>query len=152
MESQYSVADLVPHSGKMSLLSAITSYGEDWLEAEVCINADSMFVDERGVPAWLGMEYLAQAIGAYAGLQERLQGGIPKLGFLVGSRKYLSSTDYFSLGEVLSLRVEREMQAENGLSVFRCQLKGLGQDVEASTTLNVFQPEDAQQFLQDAMK
>lgn len=157
MTVEYSVAELVPHSGKMSLLSTITGYGEDWLEAEVHINADSMFVDECsahspsiGVPTWIGMEYLAQAIGAYAGLQQRLQGGKPKLGFLLGSRKYQCSSDYFALGQVLKLRVQREIQAENGLSVFECQLQG--EAVEASATLNVFQPEDAEQFLKDSMK
>ncbi len=148
MKSEYSVAQLVPHSGKMSLLDVIVGYGEDWLEAEVHISADSMFVDEHGVPAWVGLEYLAQAIGAYAGLQERLSGGAPKLGFLLGSRHYHSSSDYFKLGQVLSLRVQREMQAENGLSVFQCELHGEG--VDAAARLNVFQPDDADTFLQDA--
>lgn len=151
MKPEFSVAELVPHSGKMSLLSAITGYGEDWLEAEVQVSADSMFVDAQGVPAWLGMEYLAQAIAAFAGLQERLQGGPPKLGFLLGSRKYLCSSDYFALGQVLSLKVQRDMQADNGLSVFQCQLRGDKQGVEASATLNVFQPDDADKFLQDAL-
>ncbi|MEH6579265.1 MAG: hotdog family protein [Amphritea sp.] len=149
MKSEFSVAELVPHSGKMSLLDAIVGYGEDWLEAEVHISSDSMFADTQGVPAWVGLEYLAQTIGAFAGLQERLNGGKPKLGFLLGSRKYQCSTDYFPLGHVLSLRVQREMQAENGLSVFQCELQGDGLD--ASARLNVFQPEDADKFLQDAM-
>jgi len=162
MTSEYSVAELVPHSGKMSLLSEITGYGEDWLEAEVHITADSMFADlstdKKGVPSWVGMEYLAQAIGAYAGLQERLQGCEPKLGFLVGSRKYTCSTDYFALGQVLKIKVQRELQADNGLSVFDCQLQaaaqieGQGEAVEASANLNVFQPDDAEQFIQDSMK
>ena len=149
MKSEFNVAELVPHSGKMSLLSSIIEYGEDWLHAEVHITADSMFADAQGVPAWLGLEYLAQAVGAYAGLQERLNGGKPKLGFLLGSRKYLCSTDYFTFGQTLSLKVQREMQAENGLSVFQCILQG--KEVEASATLNVFQPDDADKFLQDAM-
>lgn len=162
MTSDYSVAELVPHSGKMSLLSEITGYGDDWLEAQVHITADSMFVDlssdKKGVPSWVGMEYLAQTIGAYAGLQERLQGGEPKLGFLVGSRKYTCSTDYFALGQTLKIKVQRELQAENGLSVFACRLQsaalngGQGEAVEASANLNVFQPEDAEQFIQDSMK
>ncbi len=91
---------------------------------------------------------VAQAVAAYAGLQERLQGGSPKIGFLLGTRKYKSSTDYFARGQKLSLKVEREMMAENGLSVFNCELKGDG--VEASARLNVFQPEDGEAFLREA--
>lgn len=149
MTHKFNVEELVPHSGNMSLLSEIIDYGDDWLHAKVKIMTDSMFVEQQGVPATVGIEYLAQAIAAYAGLQERLDGGKPKLGFLLGVRKYLCSTDYFSIGEILVLQVKLEMKADNGLSVFQCILKG--DEVEASARLNVFQPDDAEQFLQDTL-
>ncbi|MBY4676121.1 hotdog family protein [Marinobacterium arenosum] len=149
MKSEYSVAELVPHSGKMSLLDNIVEYADDWLRAEVYITEASMFADEKGVPAWTGMEYMAQTIGAFAGMQERREGGEPKLGFLLGTRKYTCSVDYFPLGQTLILTAKREMQAENGLSVFQCSLHGEG--IEASASLNVYQPEDADSFLKDAI-
>ncbi len=145
MKPVFSVEELVMHRGKMSLLDSIVDYGDNWLSAEVEINRNSMFADEHGVPGWVGMEYLAQAIGAYEGARQRLQGDIPKLGFLVGSRKYSCSVDYFEFDLVLSLYVECEMQSDNGLGVFRCILTGDG--VEASANLNIFQPENAEVFL-----
>ena len=149
MKSLYNVAELVPHSGKMSLLDDIVAHGEGWLHAKVHITPDSMFVDDYGVPAWIGLEYMAQAVSAYAGLQERLNGGAPKIGFLLGSRKYLCSTDYFTMGQALLLKVHFEMAAENGLNVFNCELQGQG--VTASAIVNVFQPDDAEKFLKDAV-
>ncbi len=145
--SEYSVAELVPHSGKMSLLDEIVAYGDDWLEAQVNIHSGAMFADESGVPGWVGLEYLAQAIGAYAGLQERTSGKAPKLGFLLGSRKYECSADKFLHGQTLLIRVEKELQAENGLSSFNCQLSS--ENVTAEARLNVFQPEDADKFLKE---
>lgn len=147
MKSEYSVAELVPHSGKMSLLDNIVEYRDGWLRAEVSITADSMFADKQGVPAWIGLEYMAQAVGAYAGWQERLKGGPPKLGFLLGTRKYLCSTDYFAIGTKLIVIVQLEMEAANGLNVFQCVLQGEG--VDASANLNVFQPDDPDKFIQD---
>ena len=147
MKSEYSVAELVPHSGKMSLLDNIIEYRDGWLRAEVCITVESTFADEQGVPAWIGLEYMAQAVGAYSGWLERLKGGPPKLGFLLGTRKYLCSTDYFAIGTTLTLTVQLEMEAANGLNVFKCDLQGEG--VEASANLNVFQPDDPDKFLQD---
>lgn len=147
MKSEYSVAELVPHSGKMSLLDNIVEYRDGWLRAEVSITADSMFADKQGVPAWIGLEYMAQAVGAYAGWQERLKGGPPKLGFLLGTRKYLCSTDYFAIGTKLIVTVQLEMEAANGLNVFQCVLQGEG--VDASANLNVFQPDDPGKFIQD---
>jgi predicted hotdog family 3-hydroxylacyl-ACP dehydratase len=149
MDKEYTVAELVPHSGNMSLLDEIIDYGDEWLHARVRITEKSLFMDERGVPALVGIEYLAQTVAAYAGLQERNHGGKPKLGFLLGARKYQCSTDYFSIGDTLELHVELEMQADNGLNVFQCSLKG--NNSEASARLNVFQPDDADEFLQGAL-
>ncbi|WP_417550886.1 hypothetical protein [Methylophaga sp.] len=150
MTEQYHVSDLVPHTGTMSLLSRVTAYSDQWLEAEVDIHSASIFVEEQGVPAWIGVEYLAQAIAAYAGLQQRQQSKTPKLGFLLGTRRYQCNIDWFETGQTLSIRVECEMQAENGLHVFRGQLKG--EKVVATANLNVYQPEDASQFIKDAIQ
>lgn len=149
MKFEFSVAELVPHSGKMSLLDNIVEYGDDGLCAEVHITADSMFADKYGVPAWVGLEYMAQSVAAYSGWQERLKGGQPKLGFLLGTRKYLCSTDYFAIGKTLLLTVQLDMQAANGLNVFQCVLQGEG--VDASAYLNVFQPDDPDKFLQGSI-
>ncbi|RLA52690.1 MAG: hypothetical protein DRR42_06945 [Gammaproteobacteria bacterium] len=145
MRAKYSVEELLPHSGRMSLLGSIVGHGEDWLQAEVYITAASMFVDDRGVPAWVGLEFLAQGVAAFAGIKERQNGGKPKLGFLLGSRRYLCSTDYFLVGETLSIKVQEEVSADNGLCVFQGTL--WGENVEASANLNVYQPDDAEKFM-----
>lgn len=149
MKQKFTVSELVPHSDTMSLLTRIIDYGEDWLTAEVSIDSDTLFLGEDGVPAWIGMEYMAQAIAAFSGLQERLVECKPKLGFLLGTRKYSCNESVFPLGCSLLIRVERVIQGENGLSAFKCTLKHKGLFAEAR--LNVFQPENAEQFLQDAI-
>lgn len=148
MKTEFSVDELVPHSGKMSLLSGITGYGEDWLSAVVNVTSDSMFANDQGVPAWVGLEYMAQAIGAFAGLQERLKGEEPKVGFLLGTRKFNVDVPVFVVGSSIHVKVTKNMQAENGLCAFDCELSGDGFLSQAS--LNIFQPEDANQFLRDA--
>jgi len=150
VKRDYSVDELVPHSGRMSLLSNIVDYGDDWLQAEVVISRDSMFADALGVPAWIGLEYMAQAIAAYSGLAERLQGGKPKIGFLLGTRKYECTAERFSIGQKLRVRVQPELLGTNDLNVFNCELEGDG--VSAQAVVNVFQPDDADAFLQEALR
>ncbi len=145
MIENYSVSELVPHSGQMSLLSDIIDAGDGWIQSRVTISRTSMFVGPDGVPAWVGLEYLAQTVAAYAGLLERQQGGLPKVGFLLGTRKYECSQPVFAIGEVLNLKVELEFQGDNGLASYFCQLKG--QRVEASAWINVFQPEDTAAYI-----
>ncbi|MFP8966887.1 hypothetical protein ACKC9G_09945 [Pokkaliibacter sp. CJK22405] len=150
MTTQFTADDVVPHSGQMSLLSEITGFGDDWLSAAIDITPNTLFADENGVPAWVGLEYMAQAIGAFAGTQERLEGRAPKLGFLLGSRKYSSPVEYFALGQRIEVKVTKNMEAENGLCAFDCELKGQAIAIEAS--LNIFQPEDANTFLRNAQQ
>jgi predicted hotdog family 3-hydroxylacyl-ACP dehydratase len=147
VKSEYSVAELVPHSGTMSLLTNIVGYGDDWLSAEVHITPESVFADDRGVPAWIGLEYMAQTIAAYGGREERRRGSTPKIGFLLGSRKYLCDADTFPLGQKLLIKVQVEMLSEGGLNVFNCELQGQG--LSASAMVNVFQPDDAEEFLEN---
>ena len=145
MNTEYDIDDLVPHSGSMCLLDRVVDYGEDWLHAEVGISPESLFAEERGVPAWVGIEYMAQAIAAYGGLLERAKGNEPKIGFLLGSRNYACDADYFTIGLTLSIKVTRELIAENGLNVFACELDAKG--LHAQAVVNVFQPDDVDRFL-----
>lgn len=144
----YQVSEVVPHAGKMSLLTRIVNYGEDWLEAEVDITKDSLFVEEKGVPAYVGIEYMAQAVAAFAGIQQRAQNQAPKLGFLLGTRRYHVNTEWFPLAATLSIRVVRDMVAENGLHVFQTTLTT--SQISASASLNVFQPDNPEQFLKES--
>ncbi|MCW8195249.1 hypothetical protein F6455_10665 [Proteobacteria bacterium 005FR1] len=161
MTFEFAVDQVVPHAGVMSLLDRILDCGEDWLEAEIVIDRGSLFAEERagsksseqGVPAWAGIEYMAQAIAAFAGVQRRRQGLEAAVGFLVGTRRYDSSCSYFPFGSRLRIRVEREFQADNGLGVFACEIHGEtaeGGDFTASAALNVFQPDNVEEFLDQA--
>lgn len=157
MAFEFAVDEVVPHEGVMSLLDRVLDCGEDWLEAEILINRGSLFAEERsqqqsqqGVPAWAGIEYMAQAIAAFAGVQRRRRGLEAAVGFLVGTRRYDSSRSHFPFGSRLCIRVEREFQADNGLGVFACEINGEtaeGENLTASAALNVFQPDDVQEFL-----
>lgn len=140
------MTELVPHSGRMRLLDRAIEGDEDSLLASVEIRADSMFFDGHGVGSWVGIEYMAQAVAAWAGWRARLAGGAPKVGFLLGSRRFSTSRSYFGRGEVLLVHAQRQFQAANGLGHFDCTLTIDGMQV-AAAALNVFEPEDISQFL-----
>jgi len=145
MNEKYTLADLVPHSGKMSLLDQVIDITDNGLKAVVQVTDKSMFVEPQGVSSIIGIEYMAQAIAAYSGSQERLKNEKPKLGFLLGARNYSASVGYFPLGTRLIVEVQLEMKADNGLNVFYGTLRS--DTIEASARLNVFQPDNAEVFL-----
>ena len=82
------IRSLVPHAGAMLLLDRVVSADADNLLAEVRIRSDSLFCNGDGVGVWVGIEYMAQAIAAWAGYIARSRGEPVKLGFLLGTRRY----------------------------------------------------------------
>jgi predicted hotdog family 3-hydroxylacyl-ACP dehydratase len=131
------VSGLVPHSGKMVLLDKIISCDNNSLSAELVVRDDGLLGNDKTVPAWVGIEYMAQAVAAYAGVMAKRAGEPIKLGFLLGTRRYNSNVAEFNVGSTLTVRVEKILQDGN-LGAFECWIQGV--DVEVSANLNVYQP------------
>jgi predicted hotdog family 3-hydroxylacyl-ACP dehydratase len=84
--NKYQVAEVVPHSGGMILIDEIIDYNDNSLLASVTITDSSLFVDgTNGVPGWVGMEYMSQAVAAWAGTQAKIHNEPIKMGFLLGT-------------------------------------------------------------------
>jgi predicted hotdog family 3-hydroxylacyl-ACP dehydratase len=134
----YAVAEVVPHAGRMLLIDEILDYSSGSLTACVTIRESSLFLTaDNVVPAWVGIEYMAQTIAAWAGVQARLRGEPVKTGYLLGSRHYQASQPAFTLGDTLTIVVNKQYH-EGELAVFECRISGA--QVAVSATLNVFQP------------
>ena len=82
------IRQLLPHSGPMVLLDRVVVADDESMCAEVRIRSDSFFCADGGVGAWVGLEYMAQTIGAYAGYTAWLRGEPIKIGYLLGTRCY----------------------------------------------------------------
>lgn len=149
------IRTLVPHAGPMVLLSRVIAVDEETLCAEVTIGPDTLFCDGQRVGAWVGVEYMAQAIAAHAGYAAHLLGNPAKVGFLLGARRYECSCPSFALGSVLHVHVQRVLQGENGLGAFECRIDYANDPsgiAAATATITVFQPENVSEFLQEISK
>jgi len=146
------IQSLVPHSGAMSLLGSFIAADEENLTAEVRIGPDSMFLADGAVGAWVGVEYMAQAVAAHAGYVATQRGEPVRVGFLLGTRRYACAVPAFALGSVLSIHVHRALQGENGLGAFDCCIQEVSEDGSvkelATATITVFQPNNVEEFLQ----
>jgi predicted hotdog family 3-hydroxylacyl-ACP dehydratase len=147
MTLPWTVSELLPHSGPMLLIGEPITSGDTWAEASVRIGEDSQFYQSgRGVPSWVGVEYMAQTIALYAGISARRNGQHVKIGFLLGTRRYEVQTEYFCLGTLLRIRADRVWQ-DAQMAVFECHIDDGDRLAEAQ--LNVFQPDDTRAFLEE---
>lgn len=137
---KFAVEDLVPHTGTMVLLNRVLEFDEENMVAEVIVRDDGLFGDGITVPAWLGIEYMAQTIAALGGMKRRLAGKSLNLGFLLGTRRYECNVGTFTVGSILTVSVHRLVEDQGqGLGVFECRIKAEG--ISATAKLNVYQPD-----------
>ena len=137
----------VPHRGPMLLLERLLDAGEEHAVAQVYVPRDGMFVQDGVVPAWVGIEYMAQTVAAWAGWQAVQRSQPVKIGFLLGSRKYEALQPSFAPGSTLRVVVRCELIGSNGLGMFDCQVWD-GSVLAAQARISVFEPENGAAYIQ----
>jgi predicted hotdog family 3-hydroxylacyl-ACP dehydratase len=143
------IKTLVPHSGTMSLLDTLLAADAETLSARVVIGPQTLFCVDGEVGAWVGVEYMAQAVAAHAGYRARLRGNPVRVGFLLGTRRYTCAVPAFAAGSTLDIHVRCALQGETGLGAFDCRIVDAAHGTElANATITVFQPENVEEFLQ----
>jgi predicted hotdog family 3-hydroxylacyl-ACP dehydratase len=141
------VPELLPQSGPMMLLDDLVDAGEGWVTAGVRIAEDSLFFAPGvGMPCWLGLEYMAQTIALYSGLQATRAGRPVPIGLLLGSRRYQAMTTHFLLGSYLLIHV-REQWYDGQIGAFDCSIEEDDRCL-AQARLNVFLPPDAKALIE----
>ncbi len=147
MNPLYAIEEVVPHRQDMCLLQRILRWDQDSIEAELVVPATGLFIEDGEMPAWIGIEYMAQAIAAWAGCRAREAGSVPQLGFLLGSRRYSSQRSGFPSGSRLRVQARRELLGDNGLGLFACRILA-GEEEWAVANVSVYEPADAKAYLE----
>jgi predicted hotdog family 3-hydroxylacyl-ACP dehydratase len=143
------IADLLPHRAPMILLDRVLLFCPAFLEAEVCVRSDSLFVKDGVVPAWVGVEYMAQTCACFAGMEARTRGESPRVGFLLGTRAYRTMVAGFEVGSLLRVRACPVHREDGGLSVVECQILRAEQDLPlVQATLTVYEVADLDAYLE----
>jgi predicted hotdog family 3-hydroxylacyl-ACP dehydratase len=138
---------IVPHRGRMLMVNRLLARDEDMVVVEAVVAADNVFAEDRGVPAWVGIEFMAQAISAWAGCRGLECGEPARIGFLLGTRRYECHASHFAIGARLRIEARRDLFGDNGMGMFSCQI--LEGDTElARAQVSVFEPPDPTAFLE----
>jgi predicted hotdog family 3-hydroxylacyl-ACP dehydratase len=146
--SLWPIAELLPHAGDMILLDEVLRYGEEDVQTRLSVRPGGLFNQADGsLPAWVGIELMAQSIAAYAGCHARQAGQPVALGFLLGTRNFQCNVERLPAGVELRISALRSLQDDNGMGVFECHLDG--PNIHAEARLNVFRPPQAEHYLQE---
>jgi predicted hotdog family 3-hydroxylacyl-ACP dehydratase len=142
------IEELLPHRGAMLFVDSVVSGDENSIVVAATVPEAAWYLDERGgMPAWIGIELMAQAIAAHTGLQGRLRGVPPKRGVLLGTRAYHSRLASLRPGTRLLVAARITYMDEGGFGAFDCTIKNQMSEELASATLKVFEPGDFAAFI-----
>lgn len=144
--SRWPMAELLPHSGNMILLDEVLRFGPEDIHTRLIVRPGGLFnLADGSLPAWVGVELMAQTVAAYAGCQARQAGEPVKLGFLLGTRSFTCNVEHFPLGAELHISALCSLRDDNGMGVFECQISG--PDIHVEARLNVFCPAQIGSYL-----
>lgn len=145
------IEEILPHRGTMQLLDRLLTFDAEGVCAEYTPRSDAWYANSDGdMPAWIGIELMAQAIAAEVGLRKLGTGVQPKPGLVLGTRRYAARRPVFAGGEALRVSATLLYRDAGGLAAYACRIV-LDTEEVASATLTVFEPDDFPTFLQASL-
>jgi predicted hotdog family 3-hydroxylacyl-ACP dehydratase len=133
----------VLHREPMLFLDRLTAVGAEFAECEWEVREDfPLVVAGRGVPAYAGIEYMAQCVAVHSGARANVRGQEPPLGLLLGTRNYECRIPYFEVGGHFKAVCEELVRDSQGMGSFACRIEAEG-SIIAEANLAVFEtPEE----------
>lgn len=133
-----SAADLLPHQGRAVLIDKVLMDTENSIRVTARISSEHpFFVTGHGVPSWVGIELMAQAIAAHAGIGARRSQQPPRVGMLLGTRRFHTGSLYFRDGARLEILAEREYGDAGGIAACACTILCEGRTLAKATLIIV---------------
>ncbi|PCC74810.1 Predicted 3-hydroxylacyl-ACP dehydratase, HotDog domain [Nannocystis exedens] len=101
------VAELVPQRPPMLLLDEVVAADDDGITCAAVVRPDNLFLAGGRVHASVLLEYMAQAIAAFAGLRARVDHQPPALGLIAACRNLELHAEHLAVGDPLQIVATR---------------------------------------------
>lgn len=148
--------DLLPHKGKMFLLSRVTQHDVDnhTITSEYDITKNCIFYEEEadGVPTWVGFEFMAQGISALTGITNKAKGRLPLPGFILSIGNFKANCAYLKNNTTIQMKIAEDYREEDAhIYSYNCCLYANVGDAEpvVSAKINVMETEDIHALFKD---
>jgi predicted hotdog family 3-hydroxylacyl-ACP dehydratase len=129
------IEELVPHTGAMVLLDAMTAWRSGYARCIGKVRAGAPFVRDDTVESVVTIEYMAQAVAACLGYEALVSGGGVRVGMIIGCKRFEAHADTLRVHDEFSIDVQC-VQGNDTLSHFDCHLqRGSERFSEAVLTL-----------------
>lgn len=132
------IRELLPHRPPMLWIDAVIAHDEDEVRCRVTVREDHLFVEDGKVEALVAIEWIAQAVGALAGLRDRHEPVAPRPGFLIAVPEAELAVEHFAVGDALEV-VARRAWGDDALGAFEGEV-WRGDALTVRAKLSVYRP------------
>jgi predicted hotdog family 3-hydroxylacyl-ACP dehydratase len=145
------IESILPHRGTMLLVERVSACSDDALSAHATVRSDAWYADDNGaMPAWIGIELMAQGVAAHVALLAMRDGNRARPGVLLGTRSYHAHVGAFARDAQLQIHVQEVLRSEAGHSAYECTIDHDGARY-ADAVIKVYQPTDFQSFIEGSV-
>jgi predicted hotdog family 3-hydroxylacyl-ACP dehydratase len=117
------IRTLVPHAPPMLWLRRVVAHDGDSTECEACTDDLAPLLDADGcAPGYAAIELAAQCVAVHARLIAQ-ESGAPRIGYLLGARRFDVHAARLLRGQSLRVRVTRKWGANTGPASFDAELR-----------------------------
>ena len=131
--------ELVPHTGAMVLLDAMTHWAVGEATCELRIREHAPFVQEGRVESCVTVEYMAQAVAASLGYEALMGGAGVRVGMIIACKRFTAHASHLCVGDQVTVQVKRT-RGNDSLSHFACELRRDG-ELFADAVLTLYHAE-----------
>jgi len=136
----YPVTHLVPQAPPMVLIDEILGWNQDQVVTALTVRRDAVFAQDAGMPGHIALEWMAQSCAALVGLRAIEEQQPVRIGFILGTRDFVSSVSWYDFGDRLTVTATCTYNGGE-MAQFDCRLDR-EQQTCATARLTVFQPND----------
>ncbi len=131
------INELVPHRGRMLLIDEVVDWGKEFTVVHLEVRENNLFVRDGVVDPVVGLEYMSQAVAAWAGMSAANANRPVRLGYIIGCRSLKNYVEAFRVGQKILVNVQRTW-GDLELGVFNCSMHE-GDSLLSEATLTVYQ-------------
>jgi predicted hotdog family 3-hydroxylacyl-ACP dehydratase len=111
------------HEPPMALLDRVVEVGPDSAVCSCIVNEENPFYcSSRGVPSWVGIEFMAQCIAVSAGARAVLANKPLPVGLLLGTMAFHSRINRFESAAIYLAHCSNLVKDDQGLGSFDCRI------------------------------
>ncbi len=116
--------ELISQEPPMRLIDTALSADDEGASSLTTLRRDSIAAGPEGRVSPLALiEVMAQTIAVFAGRLQRLAGGSPRPGLLLGTRRMTICEAPLVPGDTLFCRVQKRFESDDGLWQFDCAVR-----------------------------